>query len=321
MHTHFGWFLFTLYFWTVPSASDTAAVDPARSDEAFGGAEPVLRTPERASLMALLDPVGACRNLWSHRELIRQFTRREIAIRTKGSALGLFWVLLNPVLTAALYTFVFNLILESRWDKLGGKPAEFPLTLLLGTTLFQIFADTAVGAPGLVVSRPNYVTKVVFPLEVLAVASLGANLFYALVTLVVIIAGGVALLGVFSQTMWLAPLALLPLLAFTLGCGWFLAALGVYVRDVGQIVGLLVGKILMFLTPLFYNIERVPDKYRWLVEFNPLTPMVDNLRRTLFWGEMPAWDGLAWTSALGLAAMLFGYAFFQKARRGFADVL
>lgn len=261
------------------------------------------------------------RALLAHRELIRQFTVRETVVRTKGSQLGIVWVLLNPVATAAIYTFVFSLILESRWDKLGGKPAEFPLTLLLGVTIFGIFSDAVHQAPSLIVQRPNYVTKVIFPLEVFAVASLGATVFYALVTLGVVLLGAAVLLGSVSATLWVSPLMFVPLLALSLGSAWFLAALGVFLRDIGQIVGLLVGKVLMFLTPLFYQVERVPERYRWLVEYNPLTPVVENLRRTMLWGEMPDWHTFGLTTALGFAALMGGYAFFQKSRRGFADVL
>lgn len=301
-----------------PAASTQTAV-AGRDDGGSRGA--AARSSSRDEWAGLLNPVSMARALLRQRELISQFTRREIASRTRGTQLGWLWLVLNPLVTVAIFTFVFNMILQSRWDKLGGQPAEFPLTLLLGTALFAIFADTLNEAPHQVVMRPNYVTKVIFPLEIFPVCVLLTSLFFQLITVGLVLVAAAALMGTFSSTIYLFPVALLPMLLWSLGLGWLLASLGVFIRDIRHVVALGVSRLLMFLTPLFYQVEKVPRELRWLIEMNPLTSMVENGRRTLLWSEQPDWMGWAWTTGLGLLILMGGYAFFQRSKRGFADVL
>ncbi len=280
-----------------------------------------VRSGAPAPLRIVLNPAAAASTLWRHRELIRQFAWREVVGRSKGTQLGFLWTFLNPLLILVVNTFVFAIILRQQWSVLGGGPAEFPLTMLCGMTMFGVFAETVCASPMMIVSRPNFVTKVVFPIEVFPAATLGCALFYAAINVVLIVAGTGLLLKTFSATIWMFPVVLVPLVTLTLGLSWFLAALGVFLRDINSVVGLVVYRVLVFMTPLFFPITAVPERYRGLLEYNPLTVIVENARRTLMWGREPDWVSLGWVTALGLVVMQLGYAWFERSKRGFADVV
>jgi lipopolysaccharide transport system permease protein len=268
-----------------------------------------------------LNPVRMILNLWRHRELIWQFTLREIQGRYKGSFMGLFWSFINPLVLLLTYTFVFGIIFKSRWrgtrvDNMG----DFALVLFCGLTIFNIFSECATRAPSLILAVPNYVKKVVFPLEILAISALGGALFHSGISLIIIIGGSLLFKGSLPWTLILLPLVLIPLIFLCLGITWFLAGLGVYVRDINYSVTLIV-QVLFFVTPIFYPIEIIPPAYQRIVLLNPLTPIVHEARNVMIWGNAPEWQLLGWITLLGLLAMILGYTWFMKARRGFADVI
>jgi len=170
------------------------------------------------------------------------------------------------------------------------------------------------------VSVPNYVKKVIFPLEVLPVSILGAALFHMLVSIGVLLVAHLALGGGMPWTVILLPLVSLPLIFLALGIAWFVASLGVYIRDVGQAIGIVL-QVMFFLTPIFYSIEIIPEPFRTLVLFNPMAPVTENFRRVLLWGQLPSFPGTLWWILGTGAVMMLGYAWFMKTRKGFADVL
>ncbi|MGB9624090.1 MAG: ABC transporter permease [Phycisphaerae bacterium] len=268
-----------------------------------------------------LRPATLWRSLWGHRDLIRQLTWRNVLIRYRGSILGVLWSFLLPLLMLAVYTFVFGVVFQSRWP--GRKTAsigEFALTLYAGLVVYTLFSETLNAAPQLIVGNPNYVKRVVFPLEILPLCSLGAALFQACIGIVALLACEVVFTGGLSRTVYWFPAVLLPLLMLTLGLAWFLASLGVYVRDAGQIIGIVL-QVLMFLSPIFYSIEQVPAGFQAAMRLNPLTVIVVNARNTLLWGQPPEWIWLVATGAGSFVVMQLGYVWFMKTRRGFADVL
>jgi lipopolysaccharide transport system permease protein len=261
------------------------------------------------------------RNLWGHRELIRQFSWREVAGRYKGSFLGLLWSFITPLVMLLIYTFVFGVIFQSRWPQARtGSLNEFAVILFAGLLTFNIFSECVTRAPTLIVGVPNYVKKVVFPLEILPVSTLGAALFHAGISLLIMLGAHLLLGGVLSWTILLLPVVLAPLLLLVLGLGWFLASLGVFVRDLGNAIGLLV-QVLFFLTPIFYTAESVPEPFRSVLQLNPLTSVVENVRRVALWGEQPAWGALGVGLLLSGLALVLGYAWFMQTRKAFADVL
>jgi lipopolysaccharide transport system permease protein len=246
--------------------------------------------------------------------------RREVIGRYRGSMLGLLWALFNPLVMLAMYTFLFGVVFRARWGLAGEGGFEYGLVLFIGLIVHGVFAECVTRAPGLLLQHVNLVKRVVFPLEVLPWTLLVSALFHAVVSLTVWFA--VAFLtGVRpGWTALLLPLVLVPLAPLTLGCTWFLASLGVFVRDVGQLVVLAV-TMLLFLSPILYPATAVPQEYRGLLALNPLTPIVEGARAVLVAGRLPDFTRLGLALALNLLVAWLGYWWFQRTRKGFADVL
>lgn len=262
------------------------------------------------------------RSLWHHRNLIAQMSKREVVGRYKGSVLGLAWSFFNPVFMLVVYTFVFSEIFKSRWGGAGVEESktQFAIVLFVGMIVLGLFSEVVNRAPGLILANVNYVKKVVFPLEILPVIAMGAALFHALISLVVLLSAFCLLNGYLHWTALLLPLVLLPLMILTMGLAWILASLGVFLRDVGQFVTILT-TVLTFLSPIFYPVSAVPEAARVFIMANPLTFIIEQARAVLLWGHLPDWPGLGLYTLLALVFAWSGYAWFQKTRKGFADVL
>jgi lipopolysaccharide transport system permease protein len=269
-----------------------------------------------------ISPASLAASLWRNRQLLAQMTRREVVGRYKGSALGLAWSFFNPVFMLVVYTFVFSEIFRSRWSGLGGDESktQFALVLFVGMIVLGLFSEVVNRAPGLILANANYVKKVVFPLEVLPVVNLGAALFHSLISLAVLLAAYALFNGALQWTAVFVPLVLLPLLILILGLAWMLASLGVFLRDVGQFVAILT-TVLTFLSPVFYPVTAVPERFRSIIMLNPLTFIIEQARDVLIWGRLPDWFGLGVYTGAAMACAWCGYAWFQKTRKGFADVL
>lgn len=280
-----------------------------------------LRTAEPVSASRALNPLRLWSDLWRHRDLIRQFTVREVRQKYRGTQLGLLWAVLQPVMTLAVFTFIFNVVFDVSWPAGDSSRAAFVVTVFTGMMVFALFSETVSAAPTLILSRPNLVTKAVFPLEVLICSSVGAALFVALISTVLIVIATAILIGKLYWTALLIPVVVLPVVLLSLGLGWFLASLGVFLRDIRPIVAILVTQVLYFMTPIFYPIERVPAAFREYLRWNPMTQIVQDARRVLVWGRLPDWQGWALVLLLSIVVMQLGYAWFLKSRRGFADVL
>jgi len=256
-----------------------------------------------------------------HRTLLRQFTRREVLGRYRGSVLGLGWSFLTPLAMLAVYTFVFVGVFRARWpgaEEAGGL--AFALRLFAGLMVFQFFSEVVARAPTLVTAQPNLVKKVAFPLEILPVVALGAALFHFALSGAILLGATLAFEQRLPATALLAPLAILPLLPLLLGLGWLLAALGVFVRDIATIVGVATS-LLLFLSPVFYALESLAPRWQFWMRLNPLTPAIGDLRRTVFLGLPPDWAvWWAWLG-VGLVAAAAGAWVFARTRQGFADVL
>lgn len=262
----------------------------------------------------------ALASLRRHRELVASLIRRDVVGRYRGSALGLLWSFFNPVLMLVVYTFVFSVVFKARWSAGSDSRTEFALVLFTGLVVFNLFAECILRAPGLVLGNVNYVKRVVFPLEILPWVALGSALFHMAIGLGVWLVFYLAFFGIPPVTALLLPVTLLPLLLLTLGLSWFLASLGVFLRDVGQVVGVLT-TALMFLSPIFYPLAALPEDYRLLVQLSPLTIAVESARAVLIWGQGIPWA--EWSVSLAYSALVawLGFAWFQKTRKGFADVL
>lgn len=265
-------------------------------------------------------PVETAASLWRNRSLIHALTKREVLGRYRGSALGLLWSFFNPLFMLTIYTFVFSEVFKARWSAGSESKTEFALVLFAGLIIFNLFAECINRAPGLILANPSYVKKVVFPLEILPFVGLFSAAYHMLISLGVWLLAYLVLSGLPHATVFLLPLVILPFALFIMGVSWALASLGVFLRDVSQVIGVVV-TTLMFLSPIFYPASALPESYRYLLYLNPLTPVIEMTRDVLFWGKPLDLTLLAiyWlmTSLIGW----LGFAWFQKTRKGFADVL
>lgn len=262
-------------------------------------------------------------SLYRNRELLRQLTWQEIVGRYRGSMIGLAWSFLAPLFMLGIYTFVFSVVFGARWSVPQAEPqnnAQFAVILFAGLAIFNIFADCVNRAPGMIMANTNYVKRVVFPLELLPVMAFGNAFFHFCASMIVWLAVCLVMLGGLPWTAILLPLVLLPLALATLGVTWFLASLGVYLRDVSQITSIMVTG-LMFLSPIFFPLEAVPEKFRGFVLLNPVGYIVETARGVLIFGRLPNWLGLLAATGVGALMAWLGFWWFQKTRKGFADVL
>ena len=266
-------------------------------------------------------PIALIKSLWCNRYLIAQMTRRDVVGRYKGSVLGLVWSFLTPILMLVVYTFVFSVVFKARWGTDGDdSKTQFALVLFVGMIVHGLFSEVLNRAPGLILSNVNYVKKVVFPLHVLPVIAMGAALFHASISLIVLLIAFVLFNGYLHWTAIFIPVVLLPLVILTLGIAWVLASLGVFLRDVGQTVGIIT-TVMLFLAPIFYPITALPEEIRPWIMANPLTFIIEEARKVLILGRMPHWAGLGVYTVAATAVAWAGFAWFQKTRKGFADVL
>lgn len=260
-------------------------------------------------------------SLWSHRELIGKLIRHEVAGRYRGSVLGYGWSLITPILMLVVYTFVFSFVFKARWGEGSGESrTEYAVILFVGLIVYGMFTEVINRSPISIIANVNYVKKVVFPLEIIPVAALGSAIFHSAISLCVMLAAFLLINGYLHWTAIFTPLVLAPFVMLTLGFAWILASLGVFLRDIGQAIGLGT-TVLMFLSPIFYPISVLPEKVQLLMFLNPLTFIVEQSRAVLVFGQLPNWIGLGIYTVVSVLVLWFGFWWFQSTRKGFADVL
>lgn len=261
------------------------------------------------------------RSLAARRGLLVQLTARDLAVRYRSSVLGLFWILGQPLLQLAVYGFVFRIVLRSRSGiTLGnGTEAPFGIVLFLGLLLHSVLAETLARSPTLITSNVSYVKRVIFPLEVLPLVGVASSLVNVAVGVAIVLVATGVLAGGLPLSVLLLPLPVLLLALMAVGVGWLLSALGVFFRDLGQLATTL-SSILLFTAPICYPVDAVPERFRPLLLFNPLTVPVECARTLLFGGAIQ-WNALAaYALCAGIAAVL-GLFLFLRMRRGFADAV
>jgi lipopolysaccharide transport system permease protein len=257
---------------------------------------------------------------WQHADLIRQMAARDVNARFKQSWLGLAWLVLTPLLMLCVYTLVFREVFQARWGAPDEGVLAYALRLYAGLAVFNFFAEYVGRAPSFVVEQPHLVKKVVFPLEVVAWVNLASVLVSLCVAAVVLLCLRWAGLGSIPLSACMLPVVWLPLVPLCLGLGWALSALGTYVRDVGQVLGMIMSA-LVFVSPVFFPVEVLPkvaQEWMWL---NPLAPIMTQTRTVLLLGQWPLWDVWLYSLLTGLCIALFGAVLFKRLRSGFADVL
>lgn len=268
----------------------------------------------------LADPSSPYRALARHFNLIVQLARRDVADRYRGSLIGLFWSFVNPLFMLFIYTFVFGVIFKARWNAQLGGHFAFALVLFAGLNINSLFAECANRAPTLIISNTNFVKKVVFPLEILSWSVIGAALFHLLISTIALLVIALFVNGHIPWTVLLLPIIVVAFLPFVAGTVWLLASFGVFLRDLKQAIGIIT-TALMFLAPILYPKELVPSQYRDLLYLNPLTVIVEASQDVLIWGKPPAWDQLVIYALVSCLFAWGAFTWFQRTRKGFADVL
>jgi lipopolysaccharide transport system permease protein len=257
--------------------------------------------------------------LWRHRSLVAELTRREFSGRYRGSFGGVIWSFVQPLFMLSVYTVAFGVIMKARWG-FAGSTSAYALMLFSGLIIFNLFAECLVRSTTLISANPNFVKKVVFPLELLPVITVASALIHALIALAVWFLGYLLLAGIPPASALLFPLILLCYMPILFGMGWLLSALGVLVRDIAQLSGMLT-QTLLFLTPIFYSIDSAPPLLRHLLLLNPLTFIVEQFRAVLIVGKTPAFAGLALYFILAWLFAWGSLALFRKLRPAFADMV
>ncbi|CAK1709220.1 ABC transporter permease [Vibrio crassostreae] len=266
-------------------------------------------------------PKESLKSLIRNKTLIISLVKRDVIIRYKGSLFGWLWSFLTPLFMLSVYTLVFGEILKVKWHSGGNEvPGQFAMLLFAGLIIFNMFSECINRSPITILSNVNYVKKIVFPLEILPVVTVLSTLFHAVVSLLVWVVVYMILFGLPHKTLLLAPVTLIPIVLLVSGFSFILSALGVFVRDINQVVGLICTG-LMFLSPIFYPISSLPTQYQFIVSLNPLTLPIEEFRKVAFFGENPDLISISIYLVIAIWINFVGFYFFQKTRKAFADVL
>ncbi|WP_282352635.1 ABC transporter permease [Pseudomonas sp. PS01303] len=266
-------------------------------------------------------PLEMINSFWCNKRLIMQLSKREVLGRYRGSTLGLSWSFFNPILMLVIYTFVFSVVFKARWGVSADESkTDFAIILFVGLLIHGLFAECINKAPGLITSNVSYVKKVVFPVEVLSWVAFMSALFHAAISLVVLLLAQLVFKHSIPWTAILLPFVLLPLFLSIMGLSWLFASLGVYLRDITQIT-VMFTTVMLFMSAVFFPVTALPEKYQVWIRINPLAYIIEQSRNVLIFGQVP--DLLTWSIMLVIGGVVAwcGFAWFQKTRKGFADVL
>ena len=278
-------------------------------------------TPRGERIYKYLNPFIVLSHLYGHRNLIKQLVKRELIVRYKGSFFGMGWSFIQPLFMLLVYTFVFSVIFKAKWgvDPNEGR-ADFALALFSGIITFGIFSEVVNAAPSMILSNANFVKKVVFPLEILPFVKILSALVNAFLSLYVLFICFFYVHNYLPWTVLLVPLAWFPLVLFSLGCGYFLSSLGVFIRDIDAAIPIIT-TMLFFLTPVFYPASAVPERFQIFCRMNPLAIFVEDARRVILWELLPDWKLYAIGFAVSFFICILGFVWFMKSKNAFVDVI
>jgi lipopolysaccharide transport system permease protein len=282
----------------------------------------VINSPENIQAVSL-NPFQIIAEVWQRRQLFRQLTKRSVQQRFRGSMLGIVWAILNPICMLLVYTFVFSIVLKVQWNGQGSH-FVFAMNLFCGLIVYGIFSESVGAASTQIVTNPSYVKKIVFPLELLPLASMGAAIIFNLFSLAILLACTQFFMHPLSIHLAALPVIWLPLFLLTAGLSLLVAALGVFLRDIGQLIVIIL-QIVFYLCPIVYPMQRLsqlpPRVMQWYLLCNPMAVFLEESRRVILQGVWPIWSWLPASYAVSLLLFIFGYYAFMKTKRGFADVI
>lgn len=259
--------------------------------------------------------------IFKHRALIFRLSRREILSKYKGSIFGLSWSVIYPILMLGVYTFVFSIVFKARWDSVGSTPkGEFAIILFAGLIIFNFFVECITRSPNLIFENPSYVKKVIFPLEILSITAILTAFFQFIINFGILILFLVIYQNNINFSIILVPIVLFPLIFACIGMSWILASLGVFIRDVHQVIQV-ISQVLIFLCPVFYSVEMLPKMFRIIIYLNPLTYVINQFRDIVLWNTIPNINFLIMTWASSIIIFLSGFYWFRYTRKAFADIV
>ncbi len=274
----------------------------------------------RFSFWELVQPWKILLRFMASGSLIKQFTKREIENRYKGTFLGLCWAFFSPLLMLAVYAVVFGFIFHGSYGHEGETKMQFVLGLFSGLLIWEMISTSLAMAPMLIVQNANLVTKVVFPLEILPVIALASNVVHAAIGFIPLL----VIMYLFQKVLFLSTgalvLILIPIMLYTVGLVWMISGLGVFLRDIRAIMPSFI-TVLMFASAIFFPITAIPVAWRWVVMLNPAAVLVSMARSALVFGEWPDWKMYGFQLIISFVIAVAGYAFFMKVKPAFADVL
>ncbi len=254
------------------------------------------------------------REIYDYRQMIYSLVRKELRGRYKGSALGFMWTFINPLLQLLVYTFVFSIVMPNNIDK-------FYLYLFIGLIPWLFFSGSLTGGAACILNQKDMVKKIYFPREVMPIAYVTSNfvnmLLCFIVIFAVIIVSGV---GINFKAVLYLPIIWIVEYVMCLGGAMLTSALTVYFRDLEYILGI-VTMAWMYMTPVVYSLEMVPERLRPLMNLNPMTPVITAYRDVLYSRQVPHISTLASAFVLGIIVLAIGTVSFQKLQRGFAEEL
>lgn len=254
-----------------------------------------------------------------HRDLIRSMVQRELSSRYKGSLMGIGWAIISPAVMIVIFTIIFSGIFGARFGNTGGH-LSFAVYLFCGLLPWIAFSEGVNRSTNAMIENINLIKRVVFPVEALPVNLALVGIITQLLGTIVLLVAFLALEHKFYLTILFLPLLLIIQLIATLGLSWLMASLGVFIRDMPQINQLWL-MAWMYLTPIFFPENNIPPQYQWMIKFNPMAPLIRSYRRILLEGRMPDWGGLSFTLAVAVVFFVFGYWWFERTKKAFADVL
>ncbi|MFZ4115244.1 MAG: ABC transporter permease [Chthoniobacterales bacterium] len=274
----------------------------------------------RLSWSELLLPWKIVVHLASYKSLLWQFTKREIERRYRGTLLGFFWSFMTPLLMLVVYTIVFGFIFGGSYGHPRETKVQFTLGLFCGLLLWDVIAGSIVASPGLIVGNANFVTKVIFPLEILPIAMISSTLVHTAIGFIPLLLLLVVSQGTIALSAASLFLIFMPILFYTLGISWILSALGVFLRDIGAMIPAVI-TILMFMSAIFFPITAIPSAWRWVIMLNPAAVLISMARNALVFSEWPDMTVYGIQLLISVIVATLGYTLFMKIKPAFADVL
>src|SRR5262245_17266500 len=278
---------------------------------------PALMNYQSSAKIPLWRPAFAL--ISEHRGLMRSMVRRDLSSRYKGSIIGFAWAIITPAVMIIIFTVIFSGILGLRFGAQGGH-LSFALYLFCGLLPWIAFSDGVQRSTSSLTENVNLVKRVVFPTEALPINLALSAMTQQMLGTVVLLAGALILERAIHPTALLLPALLIPQFLATVGLGWLMASLGVFIRDMPQFNQLAL-MAWLYLTPIIYPEHIIPQKYQWMVDLNPMAPLIRSYRRILLDGKAPDLRGLGVTMAFALVCFAFGYWWFERTKKAFADIL